>query len=723
MSDRESVSLPGGLSRLEELAQNLWWSWKPEARGLFETIDPTLWRLSHHNPVKLLQDLKPDRLAALAEDQVFVRQYSAVLKAYDAYLAGEGTWFSSRYASLRSRHIAYFSAEFGLHNSVPIYSGGLGILAGDHCKEASDLGVPLVGVGFMYPQGYFHQRISPDGWQEAHYKPFNRLESPIRQALVKSGDPCQVRVDLGERTVTILVWQIQVGRVTLYLIDTDIPDNSPNDRELSARLYGGGQEVRLCQEILLGIGGVRVLRALGFAPTVWHANEGHSAFLTFELMREAVEAGASPENAVELIRRSTVFTTHTPVPAGHDVFPHDLMDRYFHRYWSQLGLTREAFLSFGEHPDFPGAGFNMTVLAMRMSGHINAVSREHGRVSRKMWRNLWPHAEEDRVPIRSITNGVHIPTWVAPEMNHLYNKYLGPDWIDRSDDPAIWHRVMDIPESELWMVRQTLKRKLMSFIRERARAGWMQWQLEPSQVLAGGTLLDPEALTIGFARRFATYKRATLIFSALARLQSILQDHWRPVQIIFAGKAHPADDPGRQFIHQVYNFCKDHGLGGQVAFLPDYDMHMAKYLVQGVDVWLNTPRAPMEASGTSGQKAAINGVPNLSVLDGWWHEGYDGSNGWAIPPSLHISDWHAQDLHDAELLYSILERDLVPLYYLRDRDGIPRGWIQIIKDAIRTIAPRFCARRMVKEYVESMYVPAATGTPSHDSTAMKAAID
>ncbi|HJU05353.1 MAG TPA: alpha-glucan family phosphorylase [Nitrospiraceae bacterium] len=707
MNDSQSMPLQGGLNRLQELANNLWWSWKPEARVLFETIDPTLWGLSNHNPVKLLQDLKPERLAALAQDQVFIRQYSAVLKAYDQYMASQGTWFMSQYPDLGNRSIAYFSAEFGLHNSVPIYSGGLGILAGDHCKEASDLGIPIAGVGFMYPQGYFRQRITPDGWQEAHYEPFNRLESPINQALTPSGAPCQVKVELGTRTVTIVVWQIRVGRAFLYLIDTDTPENGPGDRELSARLYGGGQEVRLCQEILLGVGGVRVLRALGLAPVVWHANEGHSAFLTLELLREFVQAGHSHKDAMELVRQRTVFTTHTPVPAGHDVFPSELMDRYFQTYCEQVGFTREAFMQLGEHPDFPMAGFNMTVLAMHMSAHVNGVSREHGRVSRKMWRCLSPDVPEDQVPIRSITNGIHVPTWVAREINHLYSKYLGPDWIDRSDDPAIWHRVMDIPESELWSVRQTLKRKLMSFVRERARAGWMQWQLEPSQLLASGTLLDPEALTIGFARRFATYKRATLIFSTLSRLQNILQDRWRPVQIVFAGKAHPADDPGRQFIHQVYSFCKDHGFGGQVAFLPDYDMHMAKYLVWGVDVWLNTPRPPMEASGTSGQKASLNGVPNLSVLDGWWQEGYDGANGWAITASTDITDWQAQDAHDAEQLYRILEQDIIPLYYMRDRDGIPRGWIQIIKDAIRTTAPRFCARRMVKEYMEVMYAPAA----------------
>ncbi len=704
---RSDLPLPVGLARLQELAHNLWWSWQPAARELFEAIDPTLWRLTHHNPVKLLQELKPDRLVALAEDPAFLRRYSAVLKAYDEYLAAKHLWFTTQHPDLADGVIAYFSAEFGLHNSIPIYSGGLGILAGDHCKEASDLGIPLVGIGFMYPQGYFRQHINPDGWQEAVYEPFNRLDSPIHPAQRPSGVPCQIQVEMGNRTVAALVWQVRVGRVTLFLIDTDIPENGPADRELSARLYGGDQEVRLCQEILLGIGGVRVLRALGTFPAVWHANEGHSAFLILERVREFVQAGHTFEAAAEMVRRSTVFTTHTPVPAGHDVFPHYLMERYFSEYWPQLGLTRSAFFKLGEHPDHADHGFNMTVLALNMADHRNAVSREHGRVSRTMWRSLWPDKTEDRVPIRSITNGIHVPTWVAPEMNHLYSKYLAPDWVERVDDPAVWHRAADIPDAELWEVRQALRRKLMSFIRERARAGWKEWRLEASQVLASGTLLDPEALTIGFARRFATYKRATLVFNTLARLQQLLEDRWRPVQIIFAGKAHPADEPGRQFIQQVYSFSKDHALGGHIAFLQDYNMHMAKYLVQGVDVWLNTPRPPMEASGTSGQKAALNGVPSLSVLDGWWQEGYDGANGWAIPSSAHVLDPQAQDQHDAEHLYRILEEQVIPLFYSRDRDGIPRGWIQVVKDTVRTTAPRFCARRMVKEYLTCSYLPAA----------------
>jgi starch phosphorylase len=704
--------VPASLVRLTELSQNLWWSWTPEARQLFETIDPTLWALTHHNPVKILADVKPERLAKLAEDPSYLRRYSAVLKLFDEYHANGRSWYSVNHAPAAKSLIAYFSAEFGLHTSVPIYSGGLGILAGDHCKEASDLGVPLVGIGFMYPQGYFRQRITVEGWQEAHYVPFNREDCPITPAFTPSGEPCRFHVDMGGRNVTAVVWQVLVGRVTLYLIDTDVSENTPENRALSARLYGGDQEMRLCQEILLGIGGVRLLRALGIEPTVWHANEGHSAFLTLERIRELVEKGSSHAEASELVRQSTVFTTHTPVPAGHDVFPHQIMDRYFAGYWEQIGLSRDEFLRLGESPESPGNDFNMTALIIRLSAHVNGVSREHGRVSREMWQHLWPGLPVAQTPIRSVTNGIHAPTWISPELHRLYSKSLNPAWAEHCDDPTMWQHVLDIPDQELWAVRQLMKRKLMGFIRERARNGWRHSHLQPSQVLSCGTLLDPEALTIGFARRFATYKRATLLFQDLERLQRLLQDTWRPVQLIFAGKAHPADEPGRYFIHEVLNFCYDHKLGGRVAFLEDYEMHMAKFLVQGVDIWLNTPRFPMEASGTSGMKAALNGALNFSVLDGWWREGYNGANGWGIQPLTGNTDVQAQDHHDAEQLYRMLEQEAVPLFYQRDLDGVPRGWLQMVKESIRTVAPQFCTKRMVKDYVETLYRPAMVRTPS-----------
>ncbi|MDF0667744.1 MAG: alpha-glucan family phosphorylase [Nitrospira sp.] len=707
-----SGSLPQSLKRLPELAQNLWWSWTLEARQLFELIDPTLWFLTNHNPVKLLSDVKPDRLTRLAEDPSFLRQYSAVFRLFDEYLANKKSWAGTNHADLTKTTIAYFSAEFGLHASVPIYSGGLGILAGDHCKEASDLGLPIVGIGFMYPQGYFRQRITPEGWQEAAYSPFNREESPVHPALTPSGESCRFAVEMGSRRVTAAVWKVLVGRIPLFLIDTDVPENSPEDRALSARLYGGDQEMRLCQEILLGIGGVRMLRSLGISPSVWHANEGHSAFLTLERVREFVQTGSTHAEASELVRQSTVFTTHTPVPAGHDVFPHHLMDRYFAGYWEQLGLSRDEFLHLGETPESSGHGFNMTALVMRLSAHVNGVSREHGRVTRDMWQHFWPGLPIDQVPIRSVTNGIHAPTWISAELHHLYSKSLSPTWTHTCDDPIMWQRVMDVPDHELWAVRQTMKRKLMGFIRERARDGWMQGHLQPSQVLTRGTLLDPEALTIGFARRFATYKRATLLFQELERLKALLQDRWRPVQLIFAGKAHPADELGRYFIHEVLTFCHDHKLGGRLAFLEDYEMHMAKYLVQGVDIWLNTPRFPMEASGTSGMKAALNGVLNLSVLDGWWVEGYNGANGWGIQPLTEPADAQAQDQHDVEQVYRVLEQEAVPLFYQRDRDGIPRGWLQMVKECIRTIAPQFCTTRMLKDYVGLLYRAATVRLPT-----------
>ncbi|ULA65586.1 MAG: Maltodextrin phosphorylase [Nitrospira sp.] len=704
--------LPQSLARLAELSQNIWWSWTLEARQLFEQIDPTLWYFTHHNPVRLLQEVKPERFQHLIHDPMFVRHYSAVMKSFDEYRLGNGTWYGKKYGQPKSPSIAYFSAEFGLHNSIPIYSGGLGILAGDHCKEASDLGLPFVGIGFMYPQGYFRQRITPEGWQEAAYSPFNREESPIRPALTPSGAPCKITVAMGHRTVAAQVWRVDVGRIVLYLIDTDVPENTPENRALSARLYGGDQEIRLCQEILLGIGGVRMLRELGINPTVFHANEGHSAFLTLERIREFVQKGSTLAEASELVRQSTVFTTHTPVPAGHDVFPHYLMDRYFAGYWEQLGLSREEFLRLGETPESRGQGFNMTALAMNQAAHVNGVSIEHGRVSREMWQHHWPGLTMDLIPIKSVTNGIHAPTWIGPEMNQLYGKFLGPDWADRCDEQAMWQRVSDIPDNQLWAVRQLMKRKLMGFIRERARTGWINGHLQSSQVIARGTLLDPEALTLGFARRFATYKRATLLFRDLERLKRLLQNHWRPVQLVFAGKAHPADEPGRYFIHEVVNFCNDHKLGGHVAFLEDYDMHMAKFLVQGVDIWLNTPRFPLEASGTSGMKAALNGVINCSVLDGWWKEGYNGANGWGIEPLPPSADQQEQDAHDSEELYRLLEEEVVPLYYQRDLDGTPRGWLQMVKECIRTVAPQFCTKRMVKDYVETMYSGASARTPS-----------
>src|SRR5438552_465643 len=636
--------LPPSLSRLWELAHNLWWSWNPDVRALFEILDRTLWKLTSHTPVKLLRQLSPERALSASTDPAFRRRYESVLLAFDTYMSTADTWFARQHPEMAESLIAYFTAEFGLHQSLPIYSGGLGILSGDHCKEASDLGIPLVGVGFLYPQGYFRQRISPDGWQHAWSVPFIAADAPIRPALLPTRERLMIQVHLDGRTIHVAVWQVLVGRVPLYLMDTDVEENAPWDRELSARLYGGDQEMRILQEIILGIGAVRVLRALGITPQVWHLNEGHAAFVAIERLRELVAAGMPFPEAVAEVQRTTVFTTHTPVAAGHDAFPFHLIEKHLHSYWGQLGLDRHRFLALGYHREPWGEMFHMTVLALRLAGRCNAVSKTHGEVSRRMWQPLWPDTPAEQVPISVVTNGVHTQTWVAAELTHLYNKYLGPDWVKQHDNPALWQRVYDIPDEELWQVRVQLKHKLISFVRERARSLWREERRDPVQVLASGALLDPEALTIGFARRFATYKRATLLLQDLARLQAIMQDRWRPVQIIFAGKAHPADEPGKHLIHQVYALAKEYNLGGQIAFVEDYDMHVAKCLVQGVDVWLNNPVPPLEASGTSGQKASLNGVPNLSVADGWWSEGYNGGNGWTIATSEPAAEVGSRDV-------------------------------------------------------------------------------
>ena len=711
-SSSARVSLPPELHRLTDLAHNLWWSWTPVARELFELFDPTLWRLTHHNPVKQLEAASPGRLAELSRDVLFLRQYHAAVKAHDEYMVSGDHWFGSHYPHLRGQVIAYFSAEFGLHSSIPLYSGGLGVLAGDHLKEASDLGIPIVGIGFMYSHAYFRQVVNRDGWQEAVYEPFDRASSPIVPAVSSSGDQINIQVPIGTRVVTCLVWQIQIGRVRLYLLDTDTDDNTPADRELSARLYGGDQIVRLSQEMLLGIGGVRVFRALGIEPAVWHANEGHPAFLTVERLRELVMAGVPLTQATDRVRASTVFTTHTPVPAGHDVFHADLIRSHFSGYWEELGMTFDEFMRLGGHPNYSTNDFHMTALAIGLADSINGVSREHARVSRAMFAPLWPGREENDVPIRALTNGIHVPTWIAPEMNRLFGKYLGPDWREHCDDLAKWQRLLDVPDSELWEVRQLLKHKLLNFLRQRVKSGWKHGNLEASQVLASGALFESYPLTIGFGRRFATYKRATLVFKAIDRVRQLLLDGRKPIQLIFAGKAHPADQPGQQLIHEIYRLAQAQNFGGQIAFIEDYDMHVAKFLVQGVDVWLNNPRPPLEASGTSGQKAALNGVPNLSVLDGWWKEGYDGKNGWALPLSSDPIGEEEHDDRDADHLYRLLEHEVVPLYYDRGVDGIPHGWIKLMKHSIATIAPHFNTKRMLKDYTKEAYVPLSSRSDS-----------
>ncbi len=701
--------LPRRIARLEQLAYNFWWSWHREARDLFKMLDYTLWRTTSHNPVQMLLEIAPERLTQMASDPLFLRRYDAVTLALDADVKNGHLWFPDRYPELTDRPVAYFSAEFGLHRSLPIYSGGLGVLAGDHCKEASDIGLPFVAVGFLYERGYFQQRITPDGWQEATYPRFHPGEVAIRQALCDDGTCLFVPVSLSDQTVHLKIWHVEVGRAHLYLMDADNERNAPWERELTRRLYGGDQEMRIRQEIVLGIGGMKVIRALGVEPLAYHLNEGHSAFLVLERARELVEEGQSFEEAAQQVQATTLFTTHTPVPAGHDVFHYHLVDKYFHNYWPELGLGREEFLALGQHEE-GRQGFNMTALAMRTCGRRNAVSQLHGHVSRRMWQSLWPDESRDEVPIDFVTNGIHVPSWIGGAMHRLYRKHLGPDWVEEHDNPALWERILDVPDQELWDAHVHLKGKLMTFMRERSRRRRMEGGLTPEQVLCSGTFLDPDALTIGFARRFATYKRATLLFHDLERLKQLLHDRYKPVQFVFSGKAHPADDAGKQLLQRIYNLAKDPVTGGRIAFIDDYDMQVARYLVQGVDVWLNTPRRPHEASGTSGQKVALNGIPNLSVLDGWWAEGYNGANGWAIATDRRYDDPVAQDAADADVLYSLLEDEVAPLFYERRGDEVPRDWVRIMKEAIRTAAPTFCTRRMVKEYTEKFYVPAARRT-------------
>jgi starch phosphorylase len=678
MNGLSTLKIPRRITGLNELAYNLWWSWNREARDLFKVLDRPLWKATGHNPVKLLQHIAPYRLVAAAQDPIFLNKYDSVMSDFKAAMSGTDTWLYAEHNHLAQHTIAYFSLEFAIHNSLPLYAGGLGVLAGDYCKEASDLGLFMVGVGFMYPQGYFYQRVSADGWQEEVYEQLNFDEAPISPVLTAGGQPVNAEVPLDMRSVRVTVWQVNVGRVKLYLLDTNVEENAPQDRQLSARLYVGDKEMRLQQEIVLGIGGVRVLRALGIEPVAWHANEGHTAFMTLERVRELVTEGLDFAQAADKVQATTVFTTHTPVPAGNDVFSLSLMEKYFHRYWDSLGLDRDTFLGLGMQ-ETDSAAFNMTVLGLRMADYCNGVSKLHGGVCRRMWHCLWPGVEENDVPISSVTNGIHVPTWIAPQMAGIYQRYLGQDWLKRHDDPALWEHVQDIPDEEIWEARRWLKYKLINAVKDRARNRWCGDHVAPVQALAMGALLDTEALTLGFSRRFTGYKRASLILHDVDRLKRILRNDLCPVQIILAGKAHPDDEHGKKLIQEVYNVAKNPEFGGRIAFVEDYDIHMARYLVHGADVWLNTPRPLQEASGTSGQKAALNGVLHLSVLDGWWYEGYNGTNGWAIHNDVGVFDSPDQDEADAEELYSLLEEKVIPLYYNRDINGLPHGWVQLIK--------------------------------------------
>ena len=704
----ELPELPARVARLGELALDLQWTWNRNARELFRRLDYQLWRQTAHNPVHMLRLLAQERLTAAATDPAFLALYDQAIADLETARAAEDMWWTRNVAELPGRCIAYLSAEFALHQSLPIYAGGLGVLAGDICKEASDLGLPLVAVGFMYPQGYFHQHVSAEGWQQEEYEQLDWDTAPIEPATLRDGTQCVVQVPLESRTIRVGVWRVRLGRTKLYLLDTGLEDNEPWDRELSARLYGGDQETRVQQEIILGVGGVRALRALGSIPAVWHLNEGHAAFVALERIQELLLQGYSFDDALLDVRRTTVFTTHTPVPAGHDAFPFKLVETHLAGCWGPLGSNRGAFLALGHYDTGSGAQFNMTALALRTAAHVNAVSQVHARVTSDMWAPIWPEVTTDgRAPaVKTVTNGVHLNSWVAREIGRLFDRYLGDDWQSRQDEPELWDRIYDIPDDELWAARQALRNYLFAFIRERARKRWTEERVSTGRVVAGGTLLNPAALTIGFARRFTGYKRPELVFRDIKRLAGIVNAPRWPVQIVFAGKAHPADDIGKRHLQRVYQAALDPALGGRIAFVDDYDLHVAHFIVQGCDVWLNNPRKPFEASGTSGMKASLNGVPHLSVGDGWWAEGYTGKNGWLIHGATLGDDPDTADEADAQALYRLLEEQVIPAFYDRDEQDIPQRWLQVVREGIRTVAPRFSARRMVKQYVEEMYRPA-----------------
>lgn len=712
--DRLREALPTSLNRLADLAYNYWWCWQPDLISLLQSIDPHLWELCAHNPVKLLSTVSYNRLSQLTIDPLFCDRLQEIAHRFDRYMAASDTWSSRVAPQISKQHpVAYFCAEFGLHESLQVYSGGLGILAGDHLKSAADLGVPLVGVGLLYKQGYFRQRLNLHGWQEDYYVDNHFGELPLELVTDAQGHPIVVELQVRHRMVKIQVWQVRVGRVNLYLMDTDREDNDPIDRWLTGHLYGGNQETRIAQEVVLGIGGVRILQAIGIDPGIYHLNEGHAAFCLLEVARLEMERSGKPFYDIEAaVRNRCVFTTHTPVPAGHDVFSADLMDSFFAHYWGQLQLSREQFLALGARRlGDPWEPFGMTVLALRLCRAANGVSELHGHVSRQMWHVLYPERSEDNVPIGYITNGVHASTWTAALMADLFQKYLGEDWQMRAVDPKMWELVDQIPDEEIWARHLALKKRLVAHSRLKVKQSREGRGESHEYIAAAAQLLDPKVLTIGFARRFSPYKRGDLLLRDPERAFRIFTNHDRPVQIIFSGKAHPADEEGKRIIQRLMEWCRQPELAKRVAFIEDYDMHTARKLVQGVDIWLNNPRRPLEASGTSGQKVCFNGGINCSVLDGWWCEGYKadangkGLNGWAIGEDAHTSDQNLQDQIDSSALYQLLEEEITPIYYDQDANGVSHGWVKIMKESIKTNSPAFNTHRMIADYVTQIYAP------------------
>jgi starch phosphorylase len=697
--------------RLRALAQNLWWTWHPEVITLFTDLDPHLWRVVDHNPIAFLNQITSEQIEERAAELVLHSRINYAFRRLNEYVEKHRTWAGVHCGNLSDRPAVYFSAEFGLHESLPIYSGGLGILAGDHLKSASDLGIPLIGIGLLYHQGYFSQRLNKDGWQEEDYANLDINQLPLQTVTESSGKPLVVRVDTRSGFVQAQVWQLQVGRVRLLLLDSNVEGNSTEDRELTSRLYGGDDRVRIRQELLLGIGGARILQALNTFPGVLHLNEGHSAFAILEEIRRVMEYDQIPfHRARGRVSRFTVFTTHTPVFAGHDRFSPDLVEEHLGIFREKLGLSHDEFMALGRvNPEDKSETFCMTVLALKNSRRANGVSAIHADVSRRMWHSLWPERSEVEVPIGHITNGVHVLSWLAPQMHQLFETRLAQDWPTRMGFPDVWEKVGEIDDGELWETHQSLKVRLIRFVRRRLllQAERIGHRKTVQQI---DRILDPDILTIGCARRFATYKRADLILSQPERLAKLVGDAHRPIQIIFAGKAHPRDDEGKLVLQRIAQYSFNSAYRRRIVFVEDYDYNVARHLVQGVDVWLNNPQRPLEACGTSGQKVVLNGGLNLSVLDGWWNEAYDGKNGFAIGHGGMHNDPNIQYQRDAEYLYDTLEKEVIPFYYERDASGIPHHWVKRMKRAFQSLGWRFNADRMVKDYAERFYLPSASAT-------------
>jgi len=700
------------------LAKNLWWSWHPEVVNIFRELDPIKWRKIDHNPIVLLAEMTPDQLAQRAAEMVLYTRINQAHRRLKEYLSNtRETWGARETGVLGSKPVAYFSAEFGLHESVPIYSGGLGVLSGDHVKSASSLAVPLVAIGLFYDQGYFKQHLDGSGYQQEEYLDTRVENLPMEPAIGVDGKQVTISIDTRDGVLMAKVWMMQVGRVSLYLLDCDVDGNSLQDRDLTARLYGGDMRTRIRQELVLGVGGVKALRALGIMPGVYHLNEGHSAFAPLEVIRQRMaDDGLTFDEALREVAHHTVFTTHTPVPAGHDRFPANLVEEHLGPLRDKLGISPAQLMGIGRvEPQNEHEPFCMTVIGLKLSRRANAVSALHGDVSRRMWAHLWPWRVEEEIPIGHITNGVHIPTWLAYPMHLLYDRVLRRDWQEWMGDTKIWQALYNVDYGELWETHCDLKNRLLDFVRRRVGRQNRRRNESEEVIEAARTVLDPNALTIGFARRFATYKRADLFFRQLDLLGELVNDTHRPVQLIFSGKAHPADDPGKHLIKKIENLRHDRRFAGRMVFIEDYDINVARHLVQGVDVWLNTPRRPKEASGTSGMKAVLNGGLNLSILDGWWAEAYNGKNGFAIGDGRQHVDDEITDNRDAQNLVDALRNEVIPLFYDRDADGLPRRWIEMMVESIATLAPRFSAHRMVQDYVRNCYLVAAGGLSSEMS--------